>query len=134
MPIPPPRRRPAAAAVAPKAKRIQVESFDDSDRVETPPEPPPVAPGASNAGVPVNTSSRAVNPRKQYPLHFDLLMRDALARGEVPESWQIIAAEEIRLDDMNMDVQFTMLDAKTNAVTRRCIEVQAGRLSRISER
>jgi hypothetical protein len=112
---------------------VKVVSFDDID-LKTPAAEPPRAAGAADPGVPVNHSSRAVNPRKQYPLHFDLLMRDLYQRGDIPEHWQIIAAEEIRLDETNMDVEFTVVDNRTNAVVRRCVQVQAGKLLRISER
>jgi hypothetical protein len=110
--------------------RVKVESFDDAKAP-----PPPAAPTASaDPGTPVNAASRAVNPRKQFPMHFDLLMRDLFQRGEVPEHWQVIAAQEARLDELNWDVEFTVVDNRTNGVVRRCVEVQAGKLSRISDR
>jgi hypothetical protein len=108
-----------------------VQSFDEP--MAAPPAAPPSTAHAADPGVPVNRSSRAVNPRKQYPMHFDLLMRDLYQRGEVPEHWQIIAAEEVRLDETNMDVAFTLVDNRTNSVRRRCVEVQRGKLLRISD-
>jgi hypothetical protein len=93
--------------------------------------PPPA--GAADPGSPVNPSSRAVNPRLQYPLHFDLLMRDLFKRGETPEEWQVIAADEVRLDDGGMDIEFTLLKSAQNAVVRRRVDVEQGRLLRITD-
>lgn len=91
--------------------------------------PPPY--GAATQGTPVNPLSRAVHPREQYPLHFDLLMRDIFYLGIPPEEWQVIAAEEVRLDEDGMDVDFTLVHAATNMVRRRRVCVQQGRLLRI---
>jgi len=95
----------------------------------TPSTPP--ADGAASHGVPVNPLSRAVHPRDQYPLHFDLLMRDIFSCGIPPEEWQVIAAEEVRLDEEAMDVEFTLLKPSTNQVRRRRVEVRQGYLLRI---
>jgi hypothetical protein len=61
-------------------------------------------------------------------------MRDLMKRGETPEHWRVIATEEVRLDEMNFDVEFTLLDQRTKAVTRRRVDVQQGKLQRISDR
>jgi hypothetical protein len=136
MPIPPRKPKPKLSVIddqpTPQAPpsggaRVRVENFDEH--------PVPLSnANAADPGVPVNGSSRAVNPRKQYPMHFDLLMRDLYERKQEPEQWQVVAAEEVRLDEMNMDVEFTIVDKRTNAVVRRCIQVQAGKLSKISDR
>jgi hypothetical protein len=105
--------------------KVRVEDFENPSAAPT---------RSADPGVPVNKSSRAVNPRKQFPLHTDLLMRDLFNRGQVPEQWQIVAAEETRLDETNWDVEFTIMDTKTNAVVRRVIEVQGGKLSRVVDR
>jgi hypothetical protein len=81
----------------------------------------------------VNPFSRAVNPRQQYPLHFDLLMRDIFSLGLVPEKWQVVAADEVRLDENGMDVEFTLVEQGTNLVRRRRVEVQHGSLRRICD-
>jgi hypothetical protein len=91
----------------------------------------PKADGAASHGVPVNPLSRAVQPKDQYPLHFDLLMRDIFSCGIPPEEWQVIAAEEVRLDEEAMDVEFTLLKPSTNQVRRRRVEVRQGYLLRI---
>jgi hypothetical protein len=137
MPLPPQKPKPkrvlsviddAPAAPPPRGSgRLKVQSFDE-------PLADPATAHAADPGVPVNQSSRAVNPRKQYPMHFDLLMRDLYERKEVPEHWQVVAAEEVRLDETNMDVEFTIVDNRTNAVVRRCVQVQAGKLSKIIDR
>jgi hypothetical protein len=87
--------------------------------------------GAATQGTPVNPLSRAVHPREQYPLHFDLLMRDIFHLGRAPEEWQVIAAEEVRLDEDGMDVDFTIIHVSTNQIRRRRVCVQQGRLVRI---
>jgi hypothetical protein len=84
-------------------------------------------------GHPVNPISQAVLPKEQYPLHFDLLMRDLFRRGLVPEDFHIIAADEVRLDEDGMDVEFTMLRRGTDLVLRRRVDVRHGRLITISE-
>lgn len=86
------------------------------------------------AGVPVNPVSRAVHPREQFPQHFDFLMRDLFTRGLAPEDWQVIAADEVRLDEDGMDVEFSLLRTGTNQVWRRQIDVRHGRLIAIHER
>jgi hypothetical protein len=96
------------------------------------PEPPPTD-DAPPHGTPVNPFSRAVQPREQFPLHFDLLMRDLFAQGETPESWQVIAADEVRLDEDGMDVEFTLLRTGTDQVWRRRIDVQHGKLRAIRD-
>lgn len=92
---------------------------------------PPKADGSASQGVPVNPLSRAVHPKDQYPLHFDLMMRDMFSCGIPPEEWQVIAAEEVRLDEEAMDVEFTLLKPSTNQVRRRRVEVRQGYLLRI---
>src|SRR3954470_3124922 len=77
------------------------------------------APAAADPGKPVNPSSRAVNPRLQYPLHYDLMMRDLLARGQTPGEWQVITADVARLDDTGLDIEFTLLRTAHNSVVRR---------------
>jgi hypothetical protein len=95
------------------------------------PKQPATAAGAATPGVPVNPLSRAVNPRLQYPLHFDLLMRDLFAHGMQPEKWQVIAAEEVRLDESGMDIEFTMAEHGSDRVMRSRVDVQHGKLLRI---
>ena len=97
--------------------------------VVTPFSAPP--PGAAHPGTPGNPFSRAVNPRLPYPLHFDLLMRELYALGLVPEQWQIAAADEVRLDESGMDVEFTLVEPKSNLVRRCRVDVQEGKLRRI---
>ncbi len=87
--------------------------------------------GAASHGEAVNPLSRAVHPRDQYPLHFDLLMREIFSCGIQPEEWQVIAAEEVRLDEEAMDVEFTLLQVSSNQVRRRRVEVRQGYLLRI---
>jgi hypothetical protein len=81
---------------------------------------------AVDPGVPVNTAIRTVNPLKKYPVHFDLLMRDLVQRGAVREHWQVVMAEEVRLDETDMDQAFTLVDDRTKAVLRRRVDVQNG--------
>lgn len=89
---------------------------------------------ASDApGEQVNPISRAVHPREQYPLHYDFLMRDLFQRKLSPEEWQVIAADEVRLDEFGMDVEFSLLRNGTNHVWRRRIDVRHGRLIAIRE-
>lgn len=76
----------------------------------------------------VNPLSRAVLPKEQFPLHFDMLMRDLWNRGMQPEDFQVIAADEVRLDEDGMDVEFTLLRVGTDAVFRRRVDVRHGRL------
>ena len=106
-----------------------------------PPPPVPLAPRAVPAvrpatpppGRAVNPLSRAVHPREQYPRHFDFLMRDLFQRGEQPEQWQVIAADESRLDDDGMDVDFTLLRTGTDAVHRRRVVVRQAKLVAIQD-
>jgi hypothetical protein len=84
-------------------------------------------------GHPVNPLSRAVLPKEQYPLHYDMLMRDLWTRGMTPEDFQIIAADEVRLDEDGMDVEFTLLRNGTDTVFRRRVDVRHGRLIGIRE-
>src|SRR5687768_2443888 len=79
------------------------------------PQPEDLTPAA---GTPVNPLSRAVLPKEQFPLHFDLLMRDLWSRGMSPEDFQVIAADEVRLDEDGMDVEFTLLCRGTELVSR----------------
>ncbi len=94
-------------------------------QTERPATPPP--------GHAVNPLSRAVHPREQYPKHFDFLMRDLFQRGEQPEQWQVIAADESRLDEDGMDIDFTLLRTGTDAVQRRRVVVQRGKLVGIQD-
>jgi hypothetical protein len=110
----------------PVSGKLQLEDVENV-------KPPPPS-GSADAGTPVNKASRAVNPRKQYPMHFDLLMRDLYERKEVPEQWQVVAADEVRLDERNWDVEFTLTDSKSSVVVRRRVEIQDGKLSKITER
>jgi hypothetical protein len=93
---------------------------------------PPAAPSDA-PGEQVNPLSRAVHPREQYPLHFDFLMRDLYQRNLAPEEWQVIAADEVRLDEAGMDVEFTLLRGGTNHVWRRRVDVRHGKLLAIRE-
>jgi hypothetical protein len=110
-----------------------------SRRTNQPPSPtpakpilPPIDPTPA-AGQAVNPLSRAVLPKEQFPLHFDLLMRDLWSRGMSPEHFQIIAADEVRLDEDGMDVEFTLLCTNTNQVSRRRVDVRHGRLLAIRD-
>jgi len=87
--------------------------------------PPPVA------GQPVNALSNAANPRSQYPAHVNFLMRDLYDRGLIPEEWQIVAADEIHLDEDGMTVEFTVLQRTENLMHRISIEVAGAKLVRI---
>jgi hypothetical protein len=88
--------------------------------------------GAATPGEAVNPVSRAVSPRKQYPFHFDMLMRDLFAAGVQPEKWMVIAGEELRLDEDGMDIEFTLIEVATNRVRRSRVDVQHGKLVRIT--
>jgi hypothetical protein len=115
------------SAGPPRAKpKVKVESFDESAAAPAQPDGTPAQP--------VNAFSNAVDPRKLFPMHFDLLMRDLMKRGETPEHWRVISAEEVRLDEMNFDVEFTLLDQRSKGVTRRRVDVQQGKLQRIVDR
>jgi hypothetical protein len=94
------------------------------------PQPEDPTPAAGNA---VNPLSRAVLPKEQFPLHFDLLMRDLWSRGMSPEDFQVIAADEVRLDEDGMDVEFTLLRVGTDMVSRRRVDVRHGRLLAIRD-
>ena len=98
----------------------------------------PLAPAPADApeqpGEAVNPLSRAVHPREQFPQHFDFLMRDLFSRGLEPEEWQVIAADEVRLDEDGMDVEFSLLRVGTNQVWRRRVDVRHGKLVAIHER
>ena len=94
---------------------------------------PPAADLPPAPGVQVNPLSRAVLPKEQYPLHFDLLMRDLWSRGMSPEDFQVIAADEVRLDEDGMDVEFTLLRTGTDAVFRRRVDVRHGRMVSIRD-
>jgi hypothetical protein len=96
--------------------------------------PPPLpAPGAATTGNPVNVYSRAVDPRLQYPQHFQFLYRDFSAIGVGPQVWKVIAADAIPHEDGELDVEFTLLKAGSNLVRRRRVVVRNGRLMRITE-
>lgn len=98
-------------------------------QVPPPAKPLPPAEDLTPAvGHAVNPLSRAVLPKEQFPLHFDLLMRDLWSRGESPEAYQVIAADEVRLDEDGMDVEFTLLRSGTDLVSRRRVDVRHGRL------
>jgi hypothetical protein len=98
-----------------------------SYHVSSPPLQYPADPTPA-AGVPVNPLSRAVLPKEQYPLHFDLLMRDLYQRGMTPELFKIIAADEVRLDEDGMDVEFTLMETQSERLFRRRVDVRHGRL------
>lgn len=102
-------------------------------QLRAPSEPLAPAEASDAAGEQVNPLSRAVHPREQYPLHFDLLMRDLFQRNLSPEEWQIISADEVRLDETGMDVEFTLLRNGTNHVWRRRVDVRHGKLLAIRE-
>jgi hypothetical protein len=116
-----------------KAEPMAV-SKQPNDRSPLPkPLPPPVAgPGASTSGTPVNPFSRAVHPKHLYPVHFDLLMRHLYQQGLVPERWLVVAADESRLDEFGMDVDFTLTEHGSDKLHRCRVEVQQGKLQRIS--
>lgn len=97
------------------------------------PPPPLPAPGAASAGTPVNPYSRAVDPRLQYPQHYQFLYRDFSAIGVGPQVWKVIAADAIPHEDGEFDVEFTLLKAGSNLVRRRRVVVRNGRLMRITE-
>ncbi len=100
---------------------------------QEPPPPPLAAPGAAEAGTPVNPYSRAVDPRLQYPQHYQFLYRDFSAIGVGPQVWKVIAADPIHHEDGGLDVEFTLLKAGSNLVRRRRVVVRHGRLLRITE-
>lgn len=110
-----------------------------SRRSAQPKAPPPAQPipqpqdPTPAAGHAVNPLSRAVLPKEQFPLHFDLLMRDLWDRGMSPEAFQVIAADEVRLDEDGMDVEFTLLRVGTDSLWRRRIDVRHGRLLSIRD-
>lgn len=89
------------------------------------PQPQDVTPAAGNA---VNPLSRAVLPKEQFPLHYDFLMRDLWSHGHSPEQYQVIAGDEVRLDEDGMDVEFTLVNKSTDQVHRRRVDVRHGRL------
>jgi hypothetical protein len=109
----------------PPTRRIR-RSVNGAETVHV--DAPPAAPGAADPGVPVNPLSRAVNPRQQYPLHFDLLMRDLFAHGFEPERIQIVAADEVRLDEAGMDVEFTLMEHGSERMRRMRVDVKHGKL------
>lgn len=100
----------------------QPQARPPAEPIPQPEEPTPAA------GHAVNPLSRAVLPKEQFPLHFDLLMRDLWSRGMSPEDFQVIAADEVRLDEDGMDVEFTLLRTGTDLVSRRRVDVRHGRL------
>ena len=120
-------------------------AFFSRRNVSQPPVPPPAEPVAEAepvqqtedltpaVGHAVNPLSRAVLPKEQFPLHFDLLMRDLWSRGMSPEAFQVIAADEVRLDEDGMDVEFTLLRTGTDMVSRRRVDVRHGRLLSIRD-
>jgi hypothetical protein len=120
MPIPPRR---------PDPRSLPTRIMDPP--VALPPAPPP-ARNAQDPGEPVNVFSRAVDPRKQYPLHFDLLMRELYERGLVPEEWQVAVADEVRLDEDGMDIEFTLIEPKADLMRRIRVDVQQGKLLRVT--
>lgn len=77
--------------------------------------------------------TRVLNPRQQYPRHFDHLMRDLYAAGLEPEKWQVIGAEEVRLDEVRMDIEFTLLEQGTDTVRVRCVEMEGARLLQVRD-
>jgi hypothetical protein len=105
-------------------------------QAEAAPQAHPVLPAEDltpAVGHAVNPLSRAVLPKEQFPLHFDLLMRDLWSRGMSPEAFQVIAADEVRLDEDGMDVEFTLLRTGTDMVSRRRVDVRHGRLLSIRD-
>ncbi|MBA3936199.1 MAG: hypothetical protein H0X38_01970 [Planctomycetes bacterium] len=98
-----------------------------------PPPPPADRPVTPLPGRAVNPLSRAVHPREQYPRHFDFLMRDLFQRGEQPEQWQVISADESRLDEDGMDIDFTLLRTGTDEVHRRRVVVRQAKLVAITD-
>lgn len=105
----------------------------DQNQIRTPTAPLSPAAPSDEPGEQVNPLSRAVHPREQYPLHFDFLMRDLFQRNLSPEEWQVISADEVRLDESGMDVEFTLLRNGTNHVWRRRVDVRHGKLLAIHE-
>jgi len=84
--------------------------------------PPPAV------GQAVNALSNAANPRSQYPAHVNFLMRDLYDRGLIPEEWQIVAADEVHLDEDGMTVEFTVLQRQENLMHRIAIDVAGAKL------
>ena len=62
---------------------------------------------------PVNACSSAVDPRRLYPAHFDL-MRNLYHSGQQPERWRMLDAAEVRLDEDGMEVEFTLVQHGTD--------------------
>ena len=60
---------------------------------------------------PVNAFSDAVDPRRLYPAHFDL-MRNLYHSGQQPERWRMLDAAEVRLDEDGMEVEFTLVQQR----------------------
>lgn len=108
-------------------RSTQPQSRPPTEPIPQPEDPTPAV------GHAVNPLSRAVLPKEQFPLHFDLLMRDLWSRGMSPEYFQVIAADEVRLDEDGMDVEFTLLCTNTDLVSRRRVDVRHGRLLSIRD-
>lgn len=121
--------RPATPRAA--SGRLRIQDADALEAASPTPAAPPTA--SADRGTPVNPVSRAVDPRRQFPMHLDFLLRDLFARKEEPEQWQIVAADEVRLDELHMDVAFTIVHRTSATVARRVVEVQAGKLVRIRD-
>ncbi|MBA3709987.1 MAG: hypothetical protein H0W83_14345 [Planctomycetes bacterium] len=115
----------------PRLRRSVTGNDAATPPIALPASPPGAAPGAADPGEAVNPLSRAVNPRAQYPLHFDLLMRDFFAHGIEPERLQVVAADEVRLDENGMDVEFTLMEVGTEHMRRCRVDVNHGRLVQI---
>ena len=85
-----------------------------------------------NDAKPVNAFSKLVDPRKRFPVHFDALMRDLFTRGEQPERWRLLDADEVRLDEDGQEVEFTLVQHGTeDMVWRRRVLATHGKVVRI---
>lgn len=89
-------------------------------------------PTGANPIRPVNAYSNAIDPRKLYPHHFDHLMRNLFAMGEMPEQWRVLDATETRLDEHGMEIEFTIVRQGVDVVWRQRVLVSAGKLLAIT--
>ncbi len=87
---------------------------------------------ANAQGQPVNAYSNVVDPRRTFPTHFDALMRQLFTKGHQPESWRVLDASEVRLDEDGQEVEFVLVQLVTNQVWRCRVLVSHGAAVRIS--
>ncbi len=83
-------------------------------------------------GQPVNAFSNVVDPRRHFPTHFDALMLKLYKEGHQPESWRVLDAAEVHLDEDGQEVEFVLVQLVTNQVWRCSVLVCHGAAVRIS--